>query len=57
VTIDDGGFVRGGTVTVQTSYDVPLADLPLAGLLASGASVTVRAIDRERIELYRARQP
>lgn len=57
ITIDDGGFLRGGTVTVRTSYTVPIVDLPLAGRVAAGPSVTVRATDRERIELYRARQP
>ena len=57
VTIDDGGFVRGGTVTVQTSYSVPIVDLPLAGPVIGGTAVTVHATDRERIELYRARQP
>jgi Flp pilus assembly protein TadG len=56
VTIDDDGFVRGGTVTVQTSYDVPIGDLPLAGRVIAGPTVSVRAVDRERIELYRARE-
>jgi Flp pilus assembly protein TadG len=57
VTIDDGGFARGGTVTVQTSYSVPVFDLPLAGRVVGGPSVAVHATDREAIELYRARQP
>jgi Flp pilus assembly protein TadG len=57
VTIDDGGFARGGSVTVQTSYSVPIFDVPLAGRVASGPSVAVHATDREQIQLYRARQP
>jgi Flp pilus assembly protein TadG len=57
LTIDDGGFAHGGTVTAQASYTVPILDLPVAGKVVRGPSVTVQAVDRERIELYRARAP
>lgn len=56
VSIDGGGFVRGGEVTVQTSYAVPAFDLPLAGRVVGGPYVTVRYTHREMIELYRSRQ-
>lgn len=51
VEIDAGGFERGGTVRVEASYTVSLADLPLFGALA----VTVRSAHDERIETYRSR--
>ncbi len=57
ITIDDGGFARGGTVTVRASYTVPILDLPRAEKVVRGPSVTVQAVDRERIEMYRARAP
>ena len=57
VSIDDGGFGRGGTVTVHTSYQVPIGDLPLTGRVVGGTAITVRATDQETIEMYRARGP
>lgn len=57
LTIDDGGFVRGGTVTVQTRYAVPVGDLPLIGQVIGGGSVTVSSTDQEMIEQYRAHTP
>ena len=56
VSVDGGGFVRGDEVTVQTSYAVPVFDLPLAGPVVGGPYVTVRYTHREMIELYRSRQ-
>jgi Flp pilus assembly protein TadG len=57
VSIDDGDFARGGTVTVRTSYQVSIGDLPLAGRVVGAGAITVGATDRETIELYRARGP
>jgi Flp pilus assembly protein TadG len=57
VTIDDGGFVRGGTVTVRVSYAVPIGDLPLARQVLGAGGVAVSATDQEAIEMYRARDP
>ncbi|TAJ16938.1 MAG: pilus assembly protein TadE [Dehalococcoidia bacterium] len=51
VTIDPGGFVRGGTVRTAASYTVPLGDLPLLGTI----SVTVSSSHQQRIDVYRSR--
>ena len=49
--LDVGTFARGGTVSVEASYPVELADLPLLGAIA----VTVSGSHEQRIDLYRSR--
>jgi len=51
VTIDPGGFERGGTVQTSVAYSVPLGDLPLLGVIA----VTVSSSHQQRIDVYRSR--
>ncbi len=52
VTIDSGGFTRGGVATAQASYRVPVADLPLFDRV----EVTIRSSHREPIDRYRSRE-
>jgi len=52
LSLDGGGFERGGMATARASYRVQLADLPL---LDRGA-ITVSSTHRERIEHYRSRE-
>lgn len=52
LSLDSGGFDRGGTVTAQANYRVVLADLPLLGR----ADFSVGSTHRERIEMYRSRE-
>jgi len=42
VTIDPGGFARGGTLAVTVTYRVPLADLPSFGVLPGTLTFTAR---------------
>ena len=51
LTVDPGGFARGGTVRTEASYPVTLGDLPLLGLV----EVRVSSSHEERIEQYRSR--
>ena len=51
LSLDVGGFERGGSVQAAASYAVPLADLPLLGW----AQVQVAGEHVERIDLYRSR--
>lgn len=50
VTADLGRFRPGGTVEVEASYDIALADLPFF----AGLTVSVASIQRERIDPYRS---
>ena len=50
LTVDAGGFSRGGTVSASAHYTVSLADLPLLGL----ARVTAGSTHLERVDLYRS---
>jgi Flp pilus assembly protein TadG len=52
LSLDGGGFERGGIATARASYRVELADLPLL----DRAAVTVNSTHRERIERYRSRE-
>lgn len=51
VTLDAGGFTRGGVVRVQTSYRLDLGALPLF----HRADLTLRECHVERVERYRDR--
>lgn len=51
LTVDPGGFERGGQVRSSAHYDVSLADLPLLGW----AHIRVGSQHVERIDLYRSR--
>lgn len=51
LSLDAGGFGRGGTVRTTAAYPVSLAGLPLLGRM----TVTVTAVHEERIDLYRSR--
>lgn len=52
IGIDANGFVRGGEVTADVSYSVPLSDL----LLLSFFEVEVSSRHTEQVELYRSRE-
>ena len=52
IGIDTNGFVRGGEVTADVSYSVPLSDLPLLNFF----DVDVAASHSERIDFYRSRE-
>jgi Flp pilus assembly protein TadG len=52
LSLDGGGFERGGMATARASYRVVLADLPLL----DRAAVTVSSTHQERIERYRSRE-
>jgi hypothetical protein len=52
IELDSGGFARGGTVSSEVRYSVPLSDLPLLGFL----NVEVSARHSERIDIYRSRE-
>ena len=52
LSLDGGGFERGGMATARASYRVELADLPLL----DRAAVTVSSTHQERIERYRSRE-
>ena len=51
VQVDANGFVRGGTVTADVGYSVPLADLPLLSFF----NVDVHSKHSERVDIYRSR--
>jgi Flp pilus assembly protein TadG len=53
VSVDLAGFVRGGTLTVTASYQVPLDDLPTLGLLPG--QLTLAAHQQEPIDPHRSR--
>lgn len=52
LSVDGGGFARGGTATARAGYRVAVADLPLFDRV----QVTVRASHREPIDRYRSRE-
>ena len=52
IDVDANGFVRGGEVTADVSYSVPLSDLPLLSFF----QVEVTSSHTEQVELYRSRQ-
>ena len=51
LTVDPGGFARGGQVRVAARYEVALEDLPLLGW----ARIPVQSTHVERVEMYRSR--
>jgi len=51
LSIDHGGFQRGGVVRADVSYPVSLGDLPLLGMV----EITVSSRHEARIDLYRSR--
>jgi Flp pilus assembly protein TadG len=53
ITVNPAGLVRGGTLTVTASYQVPLDDLPTLGLLPG--QLTLTAHQREPIDPHRSR--
>ena len=53
VTVDPAGFLRGGTLTVTASYQVPLDDLPTMGLLPG--QLTLAAHQQEPIDPHKSR--
>jgi hypothetical protein len=53
VTVEPAGLVRGGTLTVTASYQVPLDDLPTLGLLPGQLTLTAR--QQEPIDPHRSR--
>ena len=53
VTVDPAGLLRGGTLTVTASYQVPLDDLPTMGLLPS--QLTLTAHQQEPIDPHKSR--
>jgi Flp pilus assembly protein TadG len=53
VTVDPAGLLRGGTLTVTASYQVPLDDLPTLGLLPG--QLTLAARQREPIDPHKSR--
>ena len=53
VTVDPAGLVRGGTLTVTSSYQVPLDDLPTMGLLPG--QLTLTAHHQEPIDPHKSR--
>lgn len=52
IDVDANGFVRGGEVSADVSYSVPLSDLPLLSFF----EVEVNASHTEQVELYRSRE-
>lgn len=52
IDIDANGFVRGGEVSADVSYSVPLSDLPLLSFF----EVEVSSSHTEQVELYRSRE-
>lgn len=52
IDVDANGFVRGGEVSADVSYSVPLSDLPLLSFF----EVEVSASHTEQVELYRSRE-
>jgi len=52
IDVDPNGFVRGGEVSADVSYSVPLSDLPLLSFF----EVEVSSSHTERVELYRSRE-
>ena len=53
VTVDPAGLLRGGTLTVTASYQVPLDDLPTIDLLPSQLTLTAR--HQEPIDPHKSR--
>ena len=53
VTVDPAGFLRGGTLTVSASYQVPLDDLPTMHLLPG--QLTLVARHQEPIDPHKSR--
>ena len=53
VTVDPAGLLRGGTLTVTASYQVPLDDLPTMGLLPG--QLTLAAHQQEPIDPHKSR--
>jgi Flp pilus assembly protein TadG len=53
VTVDPAGLLRGGTLTVTASYQVPLDDLPTMGLLPGQLTLTAR--HQEPIDPHKSR--
>ena len=51
VAVDANGFLRGGTVTADVGYSVPLSDLPLLSFF----NVEVSSSHSERVDIYRSR--
>ena len=52
IDVDANGFVRGGEVSADVSYSVPLSDLPLLSFF----EVEVNSSHTEQVELYRSRE-
>lgn len=50
LTVNAGGFSRGGTVQASAHYTVSLADLPLLGW----THITAGSTHLERVDLYRS---
>jgi Flp pilus assembly protein TadG len=53
VTVDPAGLVRGGTLRVTASYQVPLDDMPTMGLLPG--QLTLTAHQQEPIDPHKSR--
>jgi Flp pilus assembly protein TadG len=53
ITVDPAGLLRGGTLTVTASYQVPLDDLPTLGLLPR--QLTLAARHQEPIDPHKSR--
>jgi Flp pilus assembly protein TadG len=53
VTVDPAGLLRGGTLTVTASYQVPLDDLPTLDLLPGQLTLTAR--HQEPIDPHKSR--
>jgi len=53
VTVDPAGLLRGGTLTVTASYQVPLDDLPTIDLLPG--QLTLAAHQQEPIDPHKSR--
>ena len=53
VTVDPAGLLRGGTLTVTASYQVPLDDLPTIDLLPSQHTLAAR--HQEPIDPHKSR--
>ena len=52
IDVHANGFVRGGDVSADVSYSVPLSDLPLLSFF----EVEVSSSHTEQVELYRSRE-
>ena len=52
IDVDANGFVRGGEVSADVSYVVPLSDLPLLSFF----EVEVSSSHTELVEMYRSRE-